>query len=186
MKTGKWELVSGCRRELWLNLPRPGGLHCSLNGMRHSGTTRRAWHQTDSKTWYLIFLSRADTNSALHLLFSHACSERRSCTLKRKLAGSRLPDVHAVPSLLIQIICRLFSWRRIKTFLLSELFLIERNPWPPSAFKLSWGNWIACACNCICQSLHEYKTCGQSFAIYMIQYVCVRERQLHVICSLRR
>lgn len=179
MKMGKWELVSGCGRELWLNPPPPSlwRLHRSLDGMRHSGTTQRAWHQTDSKTWYLIFLSRADTNSALHLLFSHACSERRSCAEKKRRKGKlapagRLPDVRAAPSLLIQIICGLFSWRRIKTFHLSELFLIERNPWPPSAFKLSRRNTIACACNCICQSPRECKTCGQAFSACMILHVC--------------
>lgn len=93
MKMGKWELVSGCGRELWLNPPPPSlwRLHRSLDGMRHSGTTQRAWHQTDSKTWYLIFLSRADTNSALHLLFSHACSERRSCAEKKKKEGETRP-----------------------------------------------------------------------------------------------
>ena len=111
-ETGKWELV---RLELWLN----SSLRRSLDGKRRSGTTPRAWHQTDSKTWYLIFLSRTDTSSALYLVFSHACSERRSC--------STPPDVHAVPSLLIQIICRLFSWRRIKTFPLSQLFVFDWN-----------------------------------------------------------
>lgn len=70
------DVNSGWTLSLWRSL------RCSLNGMRRSGTTPRVWHQTDSKTWYLIFLSCADTNSALALIIFSWLQRGRSCTQK--------------------------------------------------------------------------------------------------------
>lgn len=180
MKMGKWELVSGCGRELWLNPPPPPHSGASIAASTGWGIRVRL-REPDIKPTArhdILFSWAALTQIQLSTYYFLMPAVRGEVAPKKKrrkgklAPAGRLPDVRAAPSLLIQIICGLFSWRRIKTFHLSELFLIERNPWPPSAFKLSRRNTIACACNCICQSPRECKTCGQAFSACMIPHVC--------------
>ena len=82
------------RRELWPNrrLRRP-----PLQPV-HGGwgvwvwETVSGWHQADSRTWYLIFLSRADTNSTPPLIIflcrhkekEEEREEKKSCTQRTR------------------------------------------------------------------------------------------------------
>lgn len=117
------------------------------------------------------------------LFFSHACGERKKFRTQENFTPRCSCSSFASNPNNFQSV---FPDKDVR---LVRSLLIERNPWPSSAFKLSWRSTIACACNSICQSLNEYKTCGQAFTTYMTQWervcvcVCVSERERGRACS---
>lgn len=106
----------------------------------------------------LISLSSADTHSALR------SSEQREWTWSQMF---RQPSFNS-NILQIVFVTEDKDVSRVRTLIEGIPAAIpplppHRPPSPPNDFKLNRGNTFACACNCICQSRPERKTCGRSF-----------------------
>ena len=147
MRRGKRELVSGCRCELWLN---PLSLAASAAASTGWGIWVRL-REPDIKPTArrdILFSWAALTQS--HLSVYYFLMQAKREVLHREKLTHGLPDVYEVPSLLIQIIFRLLSRPRIKTFLLSELLAFD---WKKS-LTFKWLQIKPTEDHCMCMQLY--------------------------------